>query len=360
MMGKCLVVDDEPDVERLIRQRFRHEIKDGHLNFLFASDGLEAIERLETHPDIDMVLTDINMPRMDGLTLLSRIQDINPVARTVVVSAYGDMDNIRTSMNRGAFDFIIKPINFDDLRATMEKTLNFVAQVKESVLSTRENHLLKMYVNPSIIHYLKDREGNDFETVGEQELKLAPNRRITASVMFADICGFTALAETLEPDNIALLLNTFFEEIAREVIIHNGQIDKFIGDAAMIVFEGQDHVLRSVKTAFGIIKRINSFAGKELISGVSFPDIRIGINSGEMISGNFGSISLGRLDYTVIGDVVNTASRLESLAKAGQILVSPEIQEQIQEHYPCEEVGEILLKNKSRPLRVFKIEGLAV
>lgn len=353
MMGKCLIVDDEPDVERLILQRFRHEIRQGLLNFIFAHDGEEALEVLAANPDVDMVLTDINMPRMDGLTLLGHIQDINPVARTVVVSAYGDMDNIRTSMNRGAFDFIIKPINFDDLRATMEKTLSFVAQIKESLTSARENSILKMYVNPSIVHYLNTGPGAG--TASSGHAVMGQNRRIEGTVMFVDICDFTLLSETLDPDEIAKLLNTYFDEIAQEVLAHSGVIDKFIGDAAMVVFEGEQHHVRAVETAFGIVGRIANWVGKPLAGAHAYPHISIGINSGEMVSGNFGSASLKRLDYTVIGDTVNTASRLESVAKAGQILVSPKVKDALKASYLAEEVGEMMLKNKSHPIRVFRI-----
>ena len=120
---KILVVDDEPDLEHLMRQRMRRYVRAGHYEFIFAHNGVEALERLDEQPDIEMVLSDINMPQMDGLALLERISEIDPNIRSVIVSAYGDMKNIRTAMNRGAFDFITKPIDFDDLRITIDRTL---------------------------------------------------------------------------------------------------------------------------------------------------------------------------------------------------------------------------------------------
>lgn len=117
-----LVVDDEPDLELLIRQKFRRHIRSNDWSFAFAGDGVEALDQLQRNPDIDIVLTDINMPRMDGLTLLTRVGQFDRPIRTVVVSAYGDMQNIRTAMNRGAFDFVTKPIDFDDLETTINKT----------------------------------------------------------------------------------------------------------------------------------------------------------------------------------------------------------------------------------------------
>ncbi|MCX6152486.1 MAG: SpoIIE family protein phosphatase [Ignavibacteriales bacterium] len=124
MPEKIMVVDDEPDLESLIRQRFRKKIRDNEYDFVFAYNGLQALTKLLEHPDIGLILTDINMPEMDGLTLLARLNELkNPALRTVIVSAYGDMDNIRTAMNRGAFDFVTKPVDFTDLETTINKTI---------------------------------------------------------------------------------------------------------------------------------------------------------------------------------------------------------------------------------------------
>lgn len=119
---KILVVDDEPDLELLIRQKYRRQIRDRELTFSFAGDGLEALKRLSEEPDVDMLLSDINMPRMDGLKLLSEVRELDRLLKVVIISAYGDIKNIRTAMNRGAFDFLTKPIDFGDLEATIQKT----------------------------------------------------------------------------------------------------------------------------------------------------------------------------------------------------------------------------------------------
>lgn len=120
---KILMVDDEPDLERLVRQRMRREIRSGQYNFLFAGDGLEALDTIGDNNDIDLVLSDINMPRMDGLTLLEKLPEVDTDLRSVVISAYGDMKNIRAAMNRGAFDFVTKPIDFVDLKVTIDRGL---------------------------------------------------------------------------------------------------------------------------------------------------------------------------------------------------------------------------------------------
>ena len=133
--SNILVVDDEPDLEPLVRQRMRRHIRSGRYAFAFASNGAEALEHLRQDKSIDMVLSDINMPVMDGLTLLERIPAVNPDIRSVIMSAYGDMANIRTAMNRGAFDFIIKPVDFKDLQVTIDRTLQHVIEWREAKLS---------------------------------------------------------------------------------------------------------------------------------------------------------------------------------------------------------------------------------
>ena len=134
---KILVVDDEVDLEPLMLQRMRRHIRSGQYSFVFAHNGLEALDRLREEADIDMVLSDINMPQMDGLTLLEQIPKVDPNIRSVIISAYGDMKNIRTAMNRGAFDFVTKPLDFDDLQITIERTVTHLIEWRDA-LSSRD------------------------------------------------------------------------------------------------------------------------------------------------------------------------------------------------------------------------------
>ena len=123
----------------LIQQKFRHQIRDGSVGFLFARDGVEALSVLEANQDVDLVVTDINMPRMDGLTLLQKLQETEGDLSTIIVSAYGDMANIRTAMNRGAFDFLVKPIDFLDFETTIAKTIRHVEVLREARRRQVEN-----------------------------------------------------------------------------------------------------------------------------------------------------------------------------------------------------------------------------
>ena len=134
---KILVVDDEPDLEPLMLQRMRRHIRRGQYEFVFAHNGVEALAKLDEDRGIDLVLSDINMPQMDGLTLLEQIPAVDPDVRSVIISAYGDMKNIRTAMNRGAFDFVTKPIDFEDLKVTIDRTLQHLTEWREA-LSSRD------------------------------------------------------------------------------------------------------------------------------------------------------------------------------------------------------------------------------
>ncbi|SNS70518.1 Signal transduction histidine kinase [Ekhidna lutea] len=144
-MTKILVVDDEPDLETLVKQKFRKNIRNKEYEFYFAENGQKALDLLN-ETEVDLVLTDINMPEMDGLTLLSKLNETNYFLKTVIVSAYGDMENIRTAMNLGAFDFITKPIDFKDLEITMVKTIKHILQLRENAETLRENDTLKIYL----------------------------------------------------------------------------------------------------------------------------------------------------------------------------------------------------------------------
>ena len=344
MISKILVVDDEPDLEALIKQKFRQKIRDEQYEFIFAINGKHALEQLEQHTDVDVVLSDINMPEMDGLTLLTKLNEQNGLFKSVIVSAYGDMTNIRIAMNRGAFDFITKPVNFEDLELTIDKTAKHVLQLRDTVKAIKENNILKMYVDETVLNFMSSRE---FET------SLLENETVDATVAFIDICSFTSISENEPADTVVGLLNQYFDVMVKEIIAHDGHVDKFIGDAIMAVFRDDDHLNRTIETCLAIRDKIKSLPAVENISFI--PKVAIGVNSGEMVSGNIGSASLRRLDYTVIGDAVNTAQRLQSVAAPNQIVISDISYEKIKGSFNCRNVGKVSLKNKVNPMDVYEV-----
>ncbi|MFB6318333.1 adenylate/guanylate cyclase domain-containing protein [Saccharicrinis sp. FJH54] len=344
-MTKILVVDDEADLEILVKQKFRKQIRDKVYDFVFAINGVKALEQLKNNPDVDIVLSDINMPEMDGLTLLSKLAEQHSVLKSVIISAYGDMDNIRTAMNRGAFDFITKPVDFKDLEITLEKTIKQVTQVRETLRAIKENNILKMYVDETVLNFMDTKE---FES------SIMTNETIEAAVAFIDICGFTSISENEQPDTVVELLNSYFDIMVKEIISQGGFVDKFIGDAIMAVFRGDYHMDRAIDACLAVRNKIADLP--EVSEHVTFkPSVSIGINSGEMVSGNIGSSSLKRLDYTVIGDTVNVAQRLQASAGPGQILISENSYEKIREFFNCKQNGELSLKNKAKTMVTYEV-----
>jgi adenylate cyclase len=339
---KILVADDEADLETLIRQKFRQKIREQVYEFVFAKNGRDALEKIHAHNDIDIVLSDINMPEMDGLTLLSIIAVQHPLLKTVMVSAYGDMENIRTAMNRGAFDFITKPVNFADLELTIEKTILQVHQIKNTLQAIKENNILKMYVDKNVLNFMETRE---------YENSLTDNETINATVAFIDICGFTSISEKEAPDTVVKLLNDYFDIMVKEIIGQNGIIDKFIGDCVMAVFKDDYHLDRAIEASIAIRNSINNLPTENDFS----PKVSIGINSGIMISGNIGSATLKRLDFTVIGDTVNTSQRLQGAADIGQIVITEKCYEKVKKSFKCEKIGIITLKNKTEEIIIYEV-----
>ncbi|MGH2648440.1 MAG: adenylate/guanylate cyclase domain-containing protein [Ginsengibacter sp.] len=344
-MAKILVADDEADLEVLIKQKFRKEIREHKYEFIFAANGKEALQKLQQDPEIDVLLSDINMPEMDGLTLLGKLNDLNLLTKAVIVSAYGDMENIRTAMNRGAYDFVFKPVNFDDLTITIQKTLDHVKQLHTTLHAIKENNILKMYVDKTVLNFMNGRE---FES------QIMANETVEASVAFIDICGFTAITEKEPADAVVKLLNKYFDIMVKEIIAQEGYIDKFIGDAVLAVFKGEFHLDRAIDASLAVRKQIENF-GEQTEVASFLPEVSIGINSGEMICGNIGSEKLRRLDYTVIGDVVNTAQRLQDVAKNGQILITEKSWEKVNESFNCRPAEQIKLKNKSKSFMVYEV-----
>jgi adenylate cyclase len=342
-MAKILVADDEADLEMLIKQKFRQKIREQKYEFIFAVNGNDALEKIRQHPDVDIVLSDINMPEMDGLTLLTCLNESSPLIKSVIVSAYGDMENIRSAMNRGAFDFITKPINFEDLSVTMEKTILHVLQIKETLKAIKENNILRMYVDETVLKFMGSRE---FES------SLMSNETVEATVVFIDICSFTAISENEAPDAVVKLLNSYFDVMVKEIIAQGGHVDKFIGDAVMAVFRGEYHLDRAIDASLAVRTKIEKLPA---LSKKFSPKVSIGINSGEMISGNIGSANLKRLDYTVIGDTVNVAQRLQSAAKENQIIINEDSYKKVKDSFNCRLVGEVSLKNKTALVNLYEV-----
>lgn len=344
MIAKVLVVDDEPDLETLVSRRFRSHIRSGDWSFEFARDGHEAIDSLTAIPDIDLVVTDINMPNMDGLTLLNEISKIDPLMKTVILSAYGDMSNIRTAMNRGAFDFLTKPVDLEDLEKTIQRTLDEsvclrdMHRARSSAERVRER--MSRYFSPSLVSRLVD---------DREHLNLNASRR-ELTFLFTDLAGFTPLVERLDVEVIVSVLNQYLEGMVDIAFNHGATIEKIVGDALHCIFgapqEQQDHATRALSCALEMDEFASKFALDKRKDGIPMGVTRFGINTGMAIIGNFGSEKF--FDYTAHGDAVNTAARLEAANKqlGSRICISNSTVEKIPDFYG-RPLGRLVLKGRS-------------
>ncbi len=227
----------------------------------------------------------------------------------------------------------------------MDKTMLHVAQLRETMQAIKENNILKMYVDENVLNFMSHKE---FEN------SLLVNETIEATIMFIDICGFTAITEKVAPNTVIGLLNKYFDLMVHEIISQKGHVDKFMGDAVMAVFRGKFHLDRAIDAALAVKEKL---AKEEVpLDGQIFkPQVSIGINSGEVISGNIGSASLRRLDYTVIGDGVNLAQRLQTVAQPNQIVIAEAVYEKAKESFSCQKIKEVTLKNKAKPVVIYEV-----
>ena len=308
--AKILVVDDEPDVEVLMLKRFRKQVQDATYDFIFARDGEGALAVLREHPDVDMVLTDINMPRMDGLTFLSHLGRVNPIARAIVVSAYSEMSNIRTAMNRGAFDFLVKPIDFKDLAATIEKTRKHVEELRRSARSSEENSLLRMFMSPRRLSQAKPGAA---ATLAEA---------FSGTVVVIGIHGMDGALDGSRPEQSIRALNANFEVIIPAIARRRGVIEKFVGDAVMAVFRDENHLHRALDACLDIRAQLLKLAGQAGSASPFAIGVAMGIATGEMIAGEIGSRAFERVDDALLGEVPKAAVVLQSVARKNQVLVT--------------------------------------
>jgi adenylate cyclase len=311
--AKILAVDDEADFELLIRQQFRRQIRTEEYAFSFARHGEEALAALAADPEIELLLLDINMPVMDGLTLLSVLQERQSPVRAVIVSAYGDMPNIRTAMNRGAFDFVTKPVDLKDLEITIRKTLGDIARVRElerrRAASERARTNLARYFSPNLVGLLADRDE-----------PLGPVRRETVAVLFVDIVGFTRMAEKMTPEAVVTMLREFHERMAAQIFACGGTIEKYIGDSIFAVFglptSGPDDAGHALCCAGRMLDALKGWNAERAARSEAALAVGIGLNYGPAVLGDVGSDQ--GLSFTVIGDTVNIANRLQMLTRSLQ------------------------------------------
>ena len=344
---KILFVDDEPDLAPLIRQKFRRAVRDGTVELVFAGDGQEALDLITADPEIRLVVTDLNMPRMDGLTLLGHLSDLATRPKAVVVTAYSDMENIRTAMNRGAFDFLTKPIDLADLEVTVGQARKAVARDLEA---DRVRAAFGRYLSDDIAQaLLSDPEA--FELGGE---------RREVSVLMSDLSGFSQVAERLPPERTVDLLNVYLGAMTEVVDAYGGAIDEFIGDAVLVIFGAPiaraDHAERAVACAVAM-QRAMADVNRELAANkLPSLEMTVAVNSGVVVVGTIGSEK--RAKYGVVGSPVNLTARIQSLAAPGEVVISQATRAAAGDIVEVSETREASLKGFAEPLEIHSVASV--
>jgi adenylate cyclase len=309
--AKILAVDDEPDFELLIKQRFRRQIRDAEFEFRFAHHGEEALATLLAEPDIELMLLDINMPVMDGLTLLTELRERQLEVQAIIVSAYGDMTNLRTAMNRGAFDFVTKPVDLRDLEITVHKALANVAKLREMdrqrMAAERARNNLSRYFSPNIV-----------ELLAAQDEPLGAGRRETVAVLFADIVAFTRMAELMDPEEVLAMLREFHTRMTAQIFASGGTVDQYMGDGIIAVFgataASSNDAASALNCAEMMLETLERWNHEREEKGDTRLEIGIGLNYGPVVLGDVGSEH--GMSFTAIGDTVNTAARLQVMTRS--------------------------------------------
>jgi len=357
--AKILAVDDEPDFEVLLRPRFRRQIRADEFAFRFAHHGEEALAVLDAEPEIELLLLDINMPVMDGLTLLAELRARQSPVRAIIISAYGDMANIRTAMNRGAFDFVTKPVDLNDLEITINRTLAEIARLRglerRRAAAERARNNLSRYFSPNLVEMLAARD----EPLGAV-------RRQTVAVLFVDIVGFTRMAEHMTPEAVVTMLRQFHDRMTAQIFACGGTVEKYIGDEILAVFglpeAAPDDAADALRCADGMLQALDRWNEERVEAGEPPLAIGIGLNYGPAVIGDVGTEQ--SLAFSVIGDTVNTASRLQGLTRSlatpiviGDALViaatAGASDAGVQLLAQLQEQGEQNLRGRTEPVRVW-------
>jgi adenylate cyclase len=303
--GRVLVVDDDP----LNRMLLIHSLEQKGHRAGSATNGREALKILRENP-FDVVLLDIVMPELDGVSVLERLKR-DPALRhvpVIVISAVDEIDSVVRCIEMGAEDYLSKPFH----------PVLLHARINAALAKKRLHEVERERVRAAFSRFVPEHVVDDVLERTDEDLRLGGSRGV-GTVMFTDIRDFTAFTETTPPDRVIDLLNEYFGEMIDAIFDHGGTLVGYRGDGLFAVFGApiplDDHADRALVAAREMLAarlpRFNSRV-RERTLGNGF-EIGIGLNSGPFMSGNVGSAR--RLEYTVHGDTVNTASRVEAMTK---------------------------------------------
>ena len=352
MTATILVVDDEPDLEALVLQKFRRQIRDGAVTFVFAHDGIEALQSIEDHPHVDMVVSDINMPRMDGLSLLAE-----------AAGGRGqEVDHHRLGLwrheqhpHRDEPRRVRFPDQADRFRRSRNDHRQDHPPCRDDARGAPPPGRGRARARVAVAVFLAaDRQPACLPTATADGMEV--HRREVATI-FTDITSFTSLVETTAPEVLGELLNEYMGGMTDVVFAHEGTVAKIIGDGIQILFNAPgdqpDYATRAVACAHDLDAWAEEFRERWKAKGVNFGATRIGVHAGPALVGNFGGSRF--FDYTAYGDTINTAARLEAANKflGTRICVSATVADGA-ENFRGRPVGDLVLRGRSEPLRAYE------
>jgi DNA-binding response OmpR family regulator len=343
---KLLVVDDSPAIRHLVGDSLTRQ----GFEVVTGFDGQDGLDKaLAATPPFEMVITDYDMPRMTGFELVHALKHENktkdlPVLMLTARDTRRDRAQMRAA---GLTAYLVKPFSADKCVAMVERML--------------AERRLRAYKDASKL-YISDGARKAAEAQASSgELFSYRADHAEMSVLFSDICGFTSMSSAMSAPEVVELLNGYFDALCPVIKARGGDIDKFIGDAIMAIFEAdpgydESHALRAVRAAWDMQRALDAFnAG----IGRDPPlQMRIGINTGPAVRGDIGSRFVRR-DYTAIGDTVNRAQRHESNAPNGGVLLSDDTHAVVKDHVVCEKMEGLKLKGISEPITAWVLVGFA-
>jgi adenylate cyclase len=343
MTVKIMVVDDEADLELLIQHKFKQKIRENIYSFVFARNGLEALEKLKKNPDIRVMVTDINMPQMDGLTLLAMLKQMNAKVSTIVISAYGDMDNIRKAMNCGASDFLTKPINFKDLESSLERMVQNISVESE--------------LNDALDAYREDTQPSVRLKTTEETISTTIQHKTflsEATLVIFDLNSVTTLNENLAPQAVAEVTEQVLKHISEKCISQSAEMSAYLGGTLLAVFRQTGHLDTALNTCLQLRQSLEQLQNKTN-HPLLFPEIGMGVNSGQVIFSNFGYFSTISPSFTPIGQTVNNTIRYQAVTTKGKIVINEPLFLQLHTLYQCEKVGQVKFKNSKESTTIYNV-----
>ncbi|MBN1139952.1 MAG: response regulator [Anaerolineae bacterium] len=344
---KILVADDAPDNVALVQDLL---IAEGY-DVIPAYNGEEALLKIRLNlPDV--VLLDINMPRLDGYKVCEQLK-ADPATADIPVlmlTAWAEPDQRVKGLQLGAEDYLAKPFDYRELVARVRARLR-TKQTADELRAAQQaiRYTFERYVSPRVVERLL-ADPSRVRLGGVQQ---------QVTILFADLRGYTALAEALPPEQLVDVLNGHLTVAAQAILAQEGTISTFVGDLVMAIYNAPlpqpDHALRAARAALALHRDMTRHH-----VGLP-PELRmhfgVGIVTGDAVVGNLGARELQL--YTAVGDVVNLAQRLEEIAGGGRIFISDGTRQALGPQASVRSLGSVLVRGRTEPVVVYELQGLA-